>query len=133
MSISKTLFTAAGTLALATAACAQDVTYDEKTEVLDSTAIDGFTLADANADGGLDRAEYQTYVETLAGTGDEDAAAMAETGDYDVQFMTKDANADGLVDISELAPVAEPAIEEPMIEDSGVEGSMDEDYNETGE
>ena len=133
MSISKTLFAAAGTLAIATAACAQDVTYDEKTEVLDATAMDSFTLSDANADGGLDRAEFQTYVETLAGAGDQDAAAMAEAGDFDVQFMTKDTNADGLVDSSELTPVAEPALDEPAMEEPVIEESFDEDYNETGE
>ena len=118
MSITKTIFSVTAIAAFATAACAQDATYTDRTEVLDAQALDSFTLSDANADGGLDRAEFQAYLETQAGAGDADATAMVESGDYDVQFMTKDVNADGLVDASELAPAAEePVIEESYDED----------------
>ena len=102
------------TLGFAASACAQDASYDTRTETLDTTAVDVFTASDANADGALDRAEYKVFVETKAQGGDDASVALAESGDYDLDFMTKDINADGLVDASEAASTVTEVIEEPM-------------------
>ena len=125
MSMSKAFFVSAATLGLATTACAQDAemdtTYDTKTEVLDTVTVDHFVTSDINADGALDRAEYEAFVAAKSEAGDADAAELAEAGDYDVEFMTKDVNADGLLTEDELFVEVEdtPAMEEaPVIEDT---------------
>jgi|GEM_PF-2547570 len=108
------------TLGFAASACAQDATYETKTETLDTTTVDVFTASDMNADGALDRAEYKVFVETKAQGGDDAAVALAETGDYDLDFMTKDVNADGLVDASEAASIVTDVVEEPMTVEDGM-------------
>ena len=120
MSKLKLALAAIATLGFTTSALAQDATYDTRTETLDATTVDVFTASDANADGALDRAEYKVFVETKAQGGDETSMALAESGDYDLDFMTKDINADGLVDASEAASTVTDMTEKPMTVEEGM-------------
>ena len=118
------LFGATATLAIATAACAQDSTYD--TYSPDTVAVDHFASSDLDASGGLDRDEFAAFAARHAEDGDAVYAQLTETGDYDVAFMTRDTNADGVLDADELATPAatgtglldaEPVMEDPIMED----------------
>lgn len=102
----------------ATAACAQDATYETKTETLDATVTDSFSASDANADGALDREEFRVFVDTKAAAGHSGAYALAESGDYDGSFLLYDVNADGMLDAGELADMSEAAtIDETPVEE----------------
>ena len=120
-----TLILSAAALAFAGSAVAQDVTYEDNTEVLDTTTVDTFYGQDLNADGALDRAEFKAYIETKANAGDSDAFSIAESGDFDTPFMVADTNADGLVSEDEMASAAaEEAVEEmadDMVDESASE------------
>ena len=120
-----TLILSAAALAFAGAASAQDVTYDEKTEVLETTTVDAFHGQDVNADGGLDRDEFKAFIETKAAAGDSEAYGIAEAGDYDTPFMVADVNADGLVTADEMTEAAaEETVEE--IADEMVDDAVEE-------
>jgi Ca2+-binding EF-hand superfamily protein len=67
---------------------------------------DAFAASDANADGALDGGEFITFVSVKAEAGDEQYAAIRESGDYDTPFKTLDVNADGLLDTGELGMTA---------------------------
>ena len=120
------LFGATATLAIATAACAQDSTYTPNTETLDTVAVDHFASSDIDASGNLDRDEFAAFAARHAEDGDAVYAQLMETGDYDIAFMTRDTNADGVLDTDELATPAatgtglldaEPVMEDPVMED----------------
>ena len=121
------LIGATATLAIATAACAQDSTYTTpNTETLDTVAVDHFASSDIDASGSLDRDEFAAFVARHAEDGDDVYIQLTETGDYDIAFMTRDTNADGVLDTDELATPAatgtghldaEPVMEDPVMED----------------
>ncbi|MEO0637364.1 MAG: hypothetical protein AAFY73_12020 [Pseudomonadota bacterium] len=63
---------------------------------------EAFAAADANADGSLDVAEYQAYIEALAGSGDAAAMEIMEAGSYSDAFTAADADQSGSVSAAEL-------------------------------
>jgi len=100
----------AATFVLSGTALAQDTDWPVSPEA--EVTYDHFTLADANADGALDRAEFEIYVGARADSGDEDYAYIRDAMDYDNQFTAKDVNADGLITQDEVPTASEPAMEE---------------------
>ena len=117
--ITKALIAATAAFGYAASACAQDsmsqdvmtqdagvsggTSYESPPETIDSSTVDIFEAADANADAALDREEFRVFVDTHASAGHEGAAAMAGSGDYDSGFTLLDTNADGRLDATELA------------------------------
>lgn len=118
----KLILAAATTLGLATTAGAQvadqDATYDA-----DTVAVDHFATSDLNADGGLDRAEFASFAALKAEEGDAAYVQLTETGEYDVEFMTRDRNADGLLDSDEIVVVTGTDVmdAEPVTEGEGMD------------
>lgn len=104
-----TLITAA--FGLSSAALAQDTDWRTDTSV----KVDHFSMADADVDGAINRAEFESYVTSRAEGGDSDYAMILSSGDFDLYFTEKDANANGVLSKDELTPVISES--EPMITD----------------
>ncbi len=71
-------------------------------ELATPSEADYFTAADLDNDGALSRDEFTLLTNTMADSGDSDAAAIRDANSYDDSFTGKDMDNDGVLSLGEL-------------------------------
>lgn len=101
----KTVIAAAALAALPLASAQPQSVSEAKKEL----AAENFMQADANADGALNRGEFETLINLNADDDIGRASVVRRFGRYDTAFGRIDANADGFVTPEEMRAMAEKA------------------------
>jgi hypothetical protein len=77
----------------------------EAMELTTPSQADYFAAADLDSDGALSRDEFTLLTNTMADSGDVDAASIRDGGTYDDAFIAKDMDGDGALNLGEIIEV----------------------------
>jgi len=84
-------------------ASADPITSEVVKSDTDISALGSFALVDGNNDNLLSFSEYKTFADLRAEASDVGYGIIVTNNDYDLAFVTRDANADGMLSKDELA------------------------------